>query len=182
MYRRSLPLAEKPGRGGGPEVAVDRREVHYHRPSAAHLGTLVRCAAHLALLSLVAWTSSRRYYVNAVRDGDGRGAPHENVAAGGYDGRPPGALFDPIPVPRKCSADETRRRIIDVTLINNELSSLELRLNELWDVVDHFFVAESTIPFKPDAKPKPLHLKAHWDDFAKFHSKITLYEIPPEIS
>ena len=49
-------------------------------------------------------------------------------------------------------------------------------------MVDVFFIAESTVPFKPGAPPKPLHLKNHWNNFAKFHSKMVLVEIPHEIS
>lgn len=94
---------------------------------------------------------------------------------------PPGSLFDPIKIPPRCSR-EKRRKVIDMTLINNELSSLELRLNELWNVVDVFYIVESSVPFKPGAPPKPLHLTNRWNDFARFHSKMVLRVIPPEIS
>ncbi|KAL3822645.1 hypothetical protein ACHAXA_001798 [Cyclostephanos tholiformis] len=94
---------------------------------------------------------------------------------------PPGHLFDPVTMPTEC-ARTNRRRVIDMTLINNDLSILEIRLNELWNFVDVFFIAESTVPFKPDAKSKPLYLTTHWEDFRKFHSKMVLYVIPPEIS
>ena len=94
---------------------------------------------------------------------------------------PPGYLFDPVEIPTQCPRKK-RRRVIDMTLVNSELSSLELRLNELWNVVDIFFIAESTVPFKPSAPSKPLHLTNHWDDFERFHSKMVLYVIPPEIS
>ena len=68
-----------------------------------------------------------------------------------------------------------------MTLINNELPSLELRLNELWNVVDVFHVSESVVPFKPDAPDKPLHLTERWDDFARFHGKMVLHVIPEEV-
>ena len=69
-----------------------------------------------------------------------------------------------------------------MTLINNELSSLELRLNELWNVVDVFFVSESIVPFKLGAEDKLLHLANRWQDFERFHSKLVLHAIPPETS
>ena len=97
---------------------------------------------------------------------------------------PPGHLFSPVqlsPTNKKCSKED-RRKVIDMTLINNELSTLELRLNELWNVVDTFYISESVVPFKPGASNKPLHLANAWDDFAKFHSKMVLYEIPEHVS
>ena len=95
---------------------------------------------------------------------------------------PPGSLFDPIQINSQCSPFQKRRRVIDMIFVNFELSSLELRLNELWNVVDVFLIAESTIPWKPDGKPKPTYLTNHWMDFAKFHSKMKLVVIPPEVS
>mmetsp|Transcript_17545 Transcript_17545/g.37991 ORF Transcript_17545/g.37991 Transcript_17545/m.37991 type:complete len:594 (-) Transcript_17545:2281-4062(-) len=94
---------------------------------------------------------------------------------------PPGYLFDPVKIPPRCPRKQ-RRRVIDMTLINNELSSLELRLNELWNVVDTFFIAESTVPFKPGALSKPHYLADHWSDFERFHSKMVLITIDPVIS
>ena len=94
---------------------------------------------------------------------------------------PPGTLFDPVTVPSRCTQDK-RRRIVDVTMINMELSLLELRLNELWNVVDIFFIMETTIPFKPGAPLKKLHLTNHWKDFSKFHSKIQLLVLDKNVS
>lgn len=86
---------------------------------------------------------------------------------------PAGSLFDPIEVEPQCDKSR-RRRVIDTTFVNNELSSLELRLNEMWNVVDVFYIAESSVPFKPGAPPKPTYLTDHWKDFERFHSKIVL--------
>jgi len=94
---------------------------------------------------------------------------------------PPGTLFDPVTVPARCTQDK-RRRIVDVTMINMELSLLELRLNELWNVVDTFFIMETAIPFKPGAPLKKLHLTNHWKDFSKFHSKIQLLVLDKNVS
>ncbi|KAL3771197.1 hypothetical protein ACHAW5_008905 [Stephanodiscus triporus] len=98
-----------------------------------------------------------------------------------YSFGPSGHLFDPVTIPTQCTR-KNRRRVIDMTLINNDLAALEMRLNELWNVVDVFFIAESTVPFKPDAKSKPLYLTTKWRDFERFHSKMVLFVIPPEIS
>lgn len=101
----------------------------------------------------------------------------------------PGWLFDPVVVPLMCPRNSTRRRrIIDVTWINSELSSLELRLNELWSVVDVFFISESSIswkaePFKNQSDTtKPLYLTDHMKDFERFKSKMVVNVVPPEIS
>ena len=102
----------------------------------------------------------------------------------------PGSLFDPVEVPLQCPRNNsTRRRVIDIIWVNTELPSLELRLNELWNVVDVFFINESTIswkaiPFKNQTlKPKPLYVTEHLKtDFHKFQSKIIVHVIPPEIS
>jgi beta-1,4-mannosyl-glycoprotein beta-1,4-N-acetylglucosaminyltransferase len=92
-------------------------------------------------------------------------------------------LFDPVVVESRCSsATGKRKRVIDVTRINNELSTLELRLNELWNVVDVFYIMETTVRFRPGMPPKPLYLTENWDRFKKFHSKIVLEVLPPEAS
>jgi hypothetical protein len=61
-------------------------------------------------------------------------------------------------------------KIYDCSLFRNELDLLELRLNELYDHVDHFVVVESTHTFQ--GAPKELVLKNNWDKFAKWHDKI----------
>jgi hypothetical protein len=61
-------------------------------------------------------------------------------------------------------------KIYDCSLFRNELDLLELRLNELYNHVDHFVVVESTHTFQ--GEPKELVLKNNWDRFAKWHDKI----------
>jgi beta-1,4-mannosyl-glycoprotein beta-1,4-N-acetylglucosaminyltransferase len=90
-------------------------------------------------------------------------------------------LFDPVVVESRCGTTK-RKRVIDFTMINNELSTLELRLNELWNVVDVFYIMETTVRFRPGMPPKPLALTDNWDYFKKFHSKIVLEVLPPEAS
>jgi beta-1,4-mannosyl-glycoprotein beta-1,4-N-acetylglucosaminyltransferase len=60
--------------------------------------------------------------------------------------------------------------IIDGFTINDELDMLEVRLEELWDVVDYFIVAEAKLTFQN--KPKPLFYNENKHKFAKYASKI----------
>jgi len=60
--------------------------------------------------------------------------------------------------------------IIDTFTFYNELDLLEVRLTELWDVVDHFVLVEATVSFT--GHPKPLHYANNRARFEKFQSKI----------
>jgi hypothetical protein len=91
-------------------------------------------------------------------------------------------LFDPVVLESRCNITDKRKRVIDFTMLNNELSTLELRLNELWNVVDVFYIMETTVRFRPGMPPKPLYLTDNWARFKKFHSKIVLEVLPPEAS
>jgi hypothetical protein len=91
-------------------------------------------------------------------------------------------LFDPVVLESRCNTTDKRNRLIDFTMLNNELSTLEIRLNYLWNVVDVFYIMETTVRFRPGAPPKPLHLTENWARFKKFHSKIVLVVLPPEAS
>ena len=46
-------------------------------------------------------------------------------------------------------------KVWDATLSNLEVDILEIRLRELWDVVDYFIIVESNLTFT--GKPKDLH-------------------------
>ena len=61
-------------------------------------------------------------------------------------------------------------KIYDCFLLNNELDLLEIRLNELYHLIDHFVIVESTHTFQ--GKAKDLHLKNNWDRFSPWHEKI----------
>lgn len=68
-------------------------------------------------------------------------------------------------------------KVFDCFPFNNELDILELRLNELNNVVDRFVICES--PFTHSGLPKPLHLKDALNSsnrFDSFKDKITLLE------
>lgn len=61
-------------------------------------------------------------------------------------------------------------RVFDCFPLFNELDLLELRLNELWDVVDVFVIVEARQSFT--GNPKPLCLEENSDRFAKYMPKI----------
>jgi Glycosyltransferase family 17 len=61
-------------------------------------------------------------------------------------------------------------KVYDCFTFHNEFDILELRLEELWDVVDYFVIAEANVTHQ--SQPKPYLLEERWDTFAKYHSKI----------
>ena len=60
--------------------------------------------------------------------------------------------------------------IVDVFPFFNELDLLEIRLNELSDLVDVFVLSEATLTFTGD--PKPLHYKENKERFKEFEDRI----------
>ena len=68
-------------------------------------------------------------------------------------------------------------KIIDGFLFFNELELLEIRLEELFDVVDFFVICESTKTHQN--KSKPLHYLENKEKFKKFHSKIIHHIFDP---
>lgn len=66
-------------------------------------------------------------------------------------------------------------RIFDCFTFYNEFTLLELRLKELWDVVDYFVIAEANITHQNN--PKPFYLKDNLDYFQDYLSKIRLITI-----
>lgn len=61
-------------------------------------------------------------------------------------------------------------KIFDTFLFYNELELLELRLNTLDSVVDHFVITEANVTFS--GKPKPLYFAENRARFKKFEGKI----------
>ena len=62
------------------------------------------------------------------------------------------------------------KKVYDCFAFFNELDLLELRLRELWDVVDHFVIVEATRTFQK--KEKPLYFVQNRERFKQFESKI----------
>ena len=74
-------------------------------------------------------------------------------------------------------------KVFDSFIFFNELDLLEMRLNILNDVVDHFVLTES--PFTVSGNEKPLYYQENKDRFGKFNDKIVHYvteEIPNDFS
>ncbi|KAF9278781.1 hypothetical protein BGZ68_008353 [Mortierella alpina] len=69
-----------------------------------------------------------------------------------------------------------KTRVIDVILLNDELDTLEIRLNELHSVVDVFFIMEAEYTFT--GEPKPLYFHDHETRFRQFEDKIVHITIP----
>ena len=65
---------------------------------------------------------------------------------------------------------DSRRKIYDLVMVNDELDWLEIRLNELRKHVDYFVVLESATTFTGHLKP--LAVKENWARFAQFGSQI----------
>lgn len=56
---------------------------------------------------------------------------------------------------RVYNSTERERRLVDVFIYAGEADLLEVRIRELWDVVDLFIIAEANLTFM--GKPKPLY-------------------------
>ena len=69
------------------------------------------------------------------------------------------------------SSGERNHSVYDVFIFNNELDMLEMRLMELWNVVDVFVLVESC--FSQSGAPKPLYFEeAKNSRFSRYLSKI----------
>ncbi|KAI8379310.1 N-acetylglucosaminyltransferase-like protein [Radiomyces spectabilis] len=71
--------------------------------------------------------------------------------------------------------DEERPRVFDAIVFSVELDLLEIRIRELWDVVDTFVILESNATFT--GVSKPLVFKDHQDRFAFAASKVRHFTV-----
>lgn len=62
------------------------------------------------------------------------------------------------------------RKIYDCFTFYNEFDLLELRLEEHWDYVDYFVIAEANKTHQ--GRDKPFYLADNWDRYKKYHEKI----------
>lgn len=69
-------------------------------------------------------------------------------------------------------------KIYDGFQFFNELELLEIRFNELYDVVDHFVIVESTKTHQNN--PKPLHFWENRDKFSPFLDKVIHHVFDPK--
>ena len=65
--------------------------------------------------------------------------------------------------------------IYDCFIFYNELELLEMRLNELDDIIDYFVVVEATQTFQGDEKP--LYFKENREKFSEFSDKIIYHTV-----
>lgn len=73
-------------------------------------------------------------------------------------------------------------KVMDAVLMSSEIDLLEIRMNELDSVVDHFFIIESNTTFT--GLPKETYFANNRDRFSKFENKIIYrflpgYPLPP---
>jgi hypothetical protein len=61
-------------------------------------------------------------------------------------------------------------RIFDCFTFYNEFDLLELRLQELWNIVDYFVIAEADITHQNN--PKSFNLRDNWHNFQQYSNKI----------
>ncbi|KAJ3549394.1 hypothetical protein NMY22_g897 [Coprinellus aureogranulatus] len=77
----------------------------------------------------------------------------------------------------KKREDTVRVKVLDAVLMSSELDLLEIRLNELDGVVDHFLIVESNATFT--GLPKETFFANNLDRYAKFADKIeTMSKFP----
>ena len=62
------------------------------------------------------------------------------------------------------------RKVVDMFLFADEFSLLSIKLEEMYDWVDHFVIVEAPVTFRGD--PKPLHFAENKRRFARFADKI----------
>ena len=133
--------------------------------------------AALILTSLVYLVSQNHYQIrNALSyatrplwdtaDGPKRIVPHYYADGLGYDAHTCGLHG------WKAREEEERKGmvVLDAVLMSSELDLLEIRLNELDDVVDRFFILESNATFT--GLPKDTYFANNRERFAKFMHKI----------
>ncbi|CAO3572902.1 unnamed protein product [Mortierella alpina] len=75
------------------------------------------------------------------------------------------------------SGSSPQTRIFDFLMVNDELDALWVRLNELYDVMDTFYIVETNMTFS--GVPKPLHFANNRRRFEKFSDKIIHVIVPP---
>jgi hypothetical protein len=66
-------------------------------------------------------------------------------------------------------------KVYDCFTFFNELTLLEIRLRELYDVVDYFVIAEANMSHS--GLPKGYNLEDNWEKFSEFHDKIRYLKI-----
>ena len=75
----------------------------------------------------------------------------------------------------RALASRSRAKVVDTCMMFNELDLLELRLRELWSVVDRFVVVEAA--FSHAGAPKPLFLAESRSRFETYREKLVYHTL-----
>ena len=75
----------------------------------------------------------------------------------------------------RALASRSRAKVVDTCMLFNELDLLELRLRELWSVVDRFVVVEAA--FSHAGAPKPLFLAENRSRFEPYREKLVYHTL-----
>ncbi|KAG0197279.1 hypothetical protein BGX28_009230 [Mortierella sp. GBA30] len=75
------------------------------------------------------------------------------------------------------SSTKPSKRVFDFLMVNDELDALWIRLNELYAVMDTFYIVESNMTFS--GRLKPLHYADNQHRFQRFSDKIVHVVVPP---
>jgi beta-1,4-mannosyl-glycoprotein beta-1,4-N-acetylglucosaminyltransferase len=67
------------------------------------------------------------------------------------------------------------RKVYDCFIFSNELDLLELRLEEQYDHVDYFVIAEANLDFQ--GNNKLFILEENWERYSKYHDKIVYVKV-----
>lgn len=71
-------------------------------------------------------------------------------------------------------------KILDAFTFFNEVELLRIRLEMLYDKVDHFIISEANVTFT--GKPKDYNFLRHGKEFAEFNDKIIYLQYEPDLS
>ena len=74
---------------------------------------------------------------------------------------------------------EGTRKVYDLVMVSTELDWLEIRLRELYNVVDYFIIVESATTFT--GLSKPLFLLSQMDKFDRFKDKLVYHILEPSM-
>ncbi|OQV17377.1 hypothetical protein BV898_08482 [Hypsibius exemplaris] len=114
------------------------------------------------------WTSVKHFY-------DPRIHLPELCLLHGWSARPNAATY--LDSTQTNAEPDGQLKVWDATLFSSELDLLEIRLRELWDVVDHFIIIEANLTFT--GRAKPLHFCHHrvTERFHWAHTKIIYKQV-----
>jgi hypothetical protein len=87
----------------------------------------------------------------------------------------PTKLLDTTPPPLDKLKCYNNQKVYDVFMFSHELDTLEIRLFELWDVVDEFHIVENTFDFRGNPQDPVLYNTTRMQRFRRFESKMVFH-------